>query len=61
MKRAHSFSIHVCGDPNCGPHIMAEDSHGKPICEMVLSPEAALNMVKEIQALLYEKATERKS
>lgn len=57
--RAHSFQIHFCQDPLCGPHIIAFDDGGLQICEIVMSPKQAIGAMKEMQLGLYEKVTRR--
>ena len=59
--RAHQWEIFSCGDPKCGPHVIAFDEHDRPMCEMVMGPETALAFIKATQALLYENATEREA
>ena len=56
IPKADSFQLGSCGDPECGPHILALDRHGAPMCEIVLSRNNAITLIGELQAMLYGKA-----
>ena len=56
---AHSFTVAFCGDPNCGLHIQPYDAAGKPICEIVMSPDQTAALIESCKDALYEKATQR--
>lgn len=58
MKRAHGFTLGTCDDPECGPHFIAEDASGKPICEMVIPRSGTLELIQQLQAILYSKVAE---
>lgn len=59
VPRAHHYDLAYCDDPNCGIHILAFDSHNKPICEITTTPDQNLRMVKTIQDMLYVKAADK--
>ena len=48
LKRASGFEVTYCGDPNCGPHILI-DIAGKTEVEMVLSPESAEGLIRDMR------------
>jgi hypothetical protein len=58
-QRAHAFRVEACDDPTCGPHIIGEDRNGNDLCEITISCDQALLLIKEFQRILYEKATQR--
>ena len=57
--QAVSFALTSCEDPECGPHFLALDHAGNITCEIVISPQQALEVIDVLKAILYEKATER--
>ncbi len=56
--RAYSFRIELCGDPKCGPHFIAESERGGDICEIVLSRDQSIALIKELQRIVYAKVVE---
>jgi hypothetical protein len=38
-EKAHSFETCVCGDPECGLHVIPMRRNGTPICEVVIGRE----------------------
>lgn len=56
IPKADGFQLGSCGDPECGPHILALDRSGAPMCEIVLSRNNAVALISELQAILYGKA-----
>jgi hypothetical protein len=58
-KQAHSFDAVFCSSPACGLHIIARDSTGAAICEVVMSAVQTLTVVELCQEYLYDKATRR--
>jgi hypothetical protein len=52
IPKADGFQLGSCGDPQCGPHILALDASGKPICELVLSKRNAGQMIEALQTML---------
>jgi hypothetical protein len=57
--RAHSFELRRCNDPDCGPHIIALDRRGVPICDIAMPRKHALSFVQALQDVLYIDAVER--
>ncbi len=57
-KHAHSFTIGTCDNPECGPHFVAEDRNGKPICEIIIQKSNTLELIQQLQAILYSKVAE---
>lgn len=55
IRRAHSFEVCACSDPACGPHFIALDATGEPICEIVISRGGAYNAIDAIYEILKEK------
>lgn len=55
--KAHSFTVGTCGDPNCGPHVIALDAAGNAMVDIVLSHDSALHMIRQVQAILYKKVS----
>jgi hypothetical protein len=39
-ERAHAFTAGLCGDPNCGLHIIGLRVNDQPICEIVIGSDA---------------------
>jgi len=37
VPKADTFQIMTCGDPECGPHFIAFDKEGKPVCDIVIA------------------------
>lgn len=58
VPQAASFDLWSCGTPGCGMHLIANDRNDKPICEVVISREGMLRLVKTFQDFLYQKAVE---
>jgi hypothetical protein len=56
--RAYSFRIELCDDPKCGPHIIAEDRQDRDICEITVSREQTIGLIKELQRIVYAKVVE---
>lgn len=56
---AHHYKLCACDDPDCGPHIVAFDKDDRPICQIVLSIDEATDFVRELGALLDDKAAEK--
>lgn len=59
VSRANGITIMSCDDPQCGPHIVALDANGEPICEIVVSQATARKMIEWLQTDLYAKAVRR--
>lgn len=51
-ERAHSFQIGVCGDPECGLHIIAYRHDDTPICEMIVARHSG--GIKDILTMIHE-------
>ena len=58
LPRASRFDLAACGDPECGPHIVAYDDNDHPLAEIVLSKEGGLALIVALQALLYQKVAD---
>jgi hypothetical protein len=58
IPRATSYSLGTCGDPNCGPHILANDKDGRPIIEIVMSREQGMRAAMSILAIISGKVGE---
>lgn len=56
--RAYSFRIELCDDPKCGPHFIAEDRQGRDLCEITVSRDQAVGLIKELQRIVYTKVVE---
>jgi hypothetical protein len=54
VPRAAGFEVLLCGDPVCGPHFIALDKNGEPICEIVLSKAYTAKLIETLQGLLRE-------
>jgi hypothetical protein len=52
IPKADGFQLGSCGDPGCGPHILALDKEGKPVCELVLSRRNARQMIEALEKML---------
>jgi hypothetical protein len=59
MKRAHHFETAFCEDPECGLHLFACEEGGRRICEIVMSAQTTVELMKVCKKFLYDKATER--
>jgi len=49
-ERAHSFQAGVCGDPECGLHLIAERIDHTPICEIIIGRDG----VRDLLALIHD-------
>lgn len=58
VKHAYSFTLGTCDNPECGPHFTAEDRNGNPICEIIIPKSDTLELIQQLQAILYSKVTE---
>jgi len=56
IPKAASFDLCECGDPDCGPHIVACDAAGRPMVEIVISRPGTLTLIGQLQGMLYRKA-----
>jgi hypothetical protein len=46
---AHSYTASVCGDPQCGLHIVPARKDGSPICEIIVGREHCGDLVRFIR------------
>lgn len=46
--RAHAVASFICGDPECGLHLVAERRDGRPICEIVIGREQIHGLLQMI-------------
>jgi hypothetical protein len=58
IPQAHSFTLTQCEDPMCGPHIIANDRHGRPIVEIVMSREQGMKTATGILSIISGKVGE---
>jgi len=58
VKKAHSFELRTCDDPECGPHFVATDCDGDTICEIIIARCHTLSLIQALQGLLYSKVVE---
>ena len=47
-EKAHSFETFICGDPECGLHVVPRRRDGLPICEMVVGREGIHGLLRYI-------------
>jgi hypothetical protein len=47
-EKAYSFETAVCGDPECGLHIVPKRRNDQPICEVVIGRKQLLQLLTYI-------------
>ena len=57
-KRADSFFLSICDDPDCGAHLTPINRFGTPYCEMIIPKDAVPSFISHLQGLMYQKAVE---
>lgn len=53
--RGYGYSLYLCGDPECGPHIYVLDDDGMPLAEMVLGQEGVNSLISVLVEIKNEK------
>jgi hypothetical protein len=46
IPQAASFRVTECGDPTCGPHLIALDKDDQPIVEIVIGKRALPSLIE---------------
>ena len=44
-ERAFAFDTGMCGDPNCGLHLIARRRNDVPICEIIIGRDQVLTLL----------------
>jgi len=57
--RAHRFEVYECGNVDCGLHFIMYGSDNALLCELVISQEGTLSLIKALQSFLYDRATRK--
>jgi hypothetical protein len=52
IPKADHFQIFACGDPKCGPHIIAFNAEGHPILDIVIANEYVPEVCNEMLNIL---------
>ncbi|BBZ93140.1 hypothetical protein BRDID11004_59610 [Bradyrhizobium diazoefficiens] len=50
-EKAFAFDMGVCGDPDCGLHLIPSRKDGTPICEMVIGRD----QLRDMLAIIHDK------
>jgi hypothetical protein len=61
MKTALQFAICGCTNPDCAVHLVVIGEDNEEICDASFDEDAVRDLVKTLQGMLYQRATEKNS